>query len=124
MIRFFLFKFLLNTLFTVLFFNLFLKSLHINTFVKTLLTFYLLFQNSNVSVYFSLKPIFLLSNLIAPMASSSAHSENIQSEQYIVPERTTLIPVDNLEVISEIMVDFENLKANGFDLLPTVEFQG
>ena len=58
------------------------------------------------------------------MASSSTHYGNTQSEQYVIPERTTLIPVDSLEVISELMVDFENLKANGFDLLPSVEFQG
>ena len=58
------------------------------------------------------------------MASSSTHSENTHSEQYIVPERTTLIPVDSLEVLSELMVDFENLRDNGFDLIPAVEFQG
>ena len=44
-------------------------------------------------------------NLSAQMASSSTHSGNTQSEQYIIPERTTLIPVDSLEVISELMVD-------------------
>ena len=53
-----------------------------------------------------------------------ASSSSTHSEQYIVPERTTLISVDSLEVLSELMVDFENLRENGFDLFPAVKFQG
>ena len=66
------------------------------------------------------------------MASSSSPSESIlvsssssqHAERYVIPERITLIPIDSLEVVSELMVDFDNLKANGFDLFPAVEFQG
>ena len=53
-----------------------------------------------------------------------ASSSSTHSEQYIIPERTTLIPVESLEVLSELMVDFENLRENGFDLFPAVKFQG
>ena len=53
-----------------------------------------------------------------------ASSSSTHSEQYIVPERTTLILVESLEVLSELMVDFENLRENGFDLFPAVKFQG
>ena len=35
-----------------------------------------------------------------------------------------MIPFDDLEVICEMMIDLENLRDNGFDLFPAVEFQG
>ena len=54
------------------------------------------------------------------MASSSNPSYGSQkdtsTEQYEVPLRTLLTPVKNLEVLSEIIVDFNSLKENGFDL--------
>ena len=54
------------------------------------------------------------------MASSSNLSSGSQkdapAEQYEVPLRTLLTPVKNLEVLSEIIVDFNSLKENGFDL--------
>ena len=52
-------------------------------------------------------------------SSSSTHYE-----KYSIPERITLIPIDSLEVLSELIVDFENLRENGFDLFPVVKFQG
>lgn len=69
------------------------------------------------------------------MASSSTQQQNVtatgstssslqQSEQYVVSTRTLLTPINNLEVLCEIMVDFKILTENGFDLLPAVEFQG
>ena len=54
------------------------------------------------------------------MATSSNVSAGSQkkasSEQYQVPFRTLLTPVKNLEVLSELIIDFGSLKENGFDL--------
>ena len=47
-----------------------------------------------------------------------------QSEMYITPQRTTLIPADSFEVVYEMLIDLENLRHNGFNLFPAVEFQG
>ena len=64
------------------------------------------------------------------MASSSS-IKNLNSapgssliEQYEEPIRTLLTPVDNLEVICELIIDFESLKENGFDLYEDVTTQG
>ena len=61
------------------------------------------------------------------MATSSNVSAGSQkeasSEQYQVPFRTLLTPVKNLEVLSELIIDFGSLKENGFDLTEEVRAQ-
>ena len=65
------------------------------------------------------------------MASSSS-IKNLQSapgssstaEQYKEPIRTLLTLVDSLEVLCELIIDFESLKENGFDLSEDVTAQG
>ena len=57
-----------------------------------------------------------LKNLSAPESSST--------EQYEEPIRTLLTPVDNLEVLSELIIDFESLQENGFNLYEDVTAQG
>ena len=60
------------------------------------------------------------------MASSSISAGNQKketSELYQAPTRTLLTPVKNLEVLSELIVDFESLKENGFDLTAEVKTQ-
>lgn len=46
------------------------------------------------------------------------------SQIYKEPLRTLLTPVDKLEVLCELMVDFESMAENGFDFRHTVQFQG
>ena len=62
------------------------------------------------------------------MASSSIPSSGSQkdasSEQYEVPFITLITPVKNLEVLSELIVDFNSLKENGFDLSEDIKAQG
>ena len=58
----------------------------------------------------------ILKNLSAPESSST--------EQYEEPIRTLLTPVDNLEVLSELIIDFESLQENGFNLYEDVTAQG
>ena len=53
-----------------------------------------------------------LKNLSAPESSSM--------EQYEEPIRTLLTPVGNLEVLSELIIDFESLQENGFNLYEDV----
>lgn len=43
---------------------------------------------------------------------------------YETLELTLTAPANELEVLCELMVDFENLKDNGFDLLSVVKIQG
>ena len=64
------------------------------------------------------------------MASSSS-LKNLKSaygssstEQYEEPIRTLLTPVNNLEVLCELIVDFESLQENGFNLYEDVTAQG
>ena len=63
------------------------------------------------------------------MASSSslknlsAH-ESSSMEQYEEPIRMFLTPVDNLEVLSELIIDFESLQENGFNIYEDVTAQG
>lgn len=45
-------------------------------------------------------------------------------EPYETPELTLTTPINKLEVLCELMVDFKNLKDNGFDLLSVVKIQG
>ena len=55
--------------------------------------------------------------------NASAH-ESASMEQYEVPYRTLLTPIDNLEVLSELIIDFESLQENGFNLYEDVTAQG
>ena len=55
---------------------------------------------------------------------SSGSQKDASAEQYEVPLRTLLTPVKNLEVLSEIIVDFNSLKENGFDLSEEIQAQG
>ena len=66
------------------------------------------------------------------MASSSS-AKNLQCapgsssstvEQYKEPSRTLLTPIDSLEVLCELIIDFESMKENGFDLTADVAIQG
>lgn len=45
-------------------------------------------------------------------------------EPYDKPELKLTTPTNKLEVLCELMVDFENLKDNGFDFLDDVKIQG
>ena len=62
------------------------------------------------------------------MASSSVQNISTQGtesmEQYEEPYRTLLTPIDNLEVLSKLIVDFESLQENGFNLSEEVNVQG
>lgn len=51
------------------------------------------------------------------MASSSTPS-------YTALERTLFTPVDQLEVLCEIRVDFKSLAENGYDFFDVIKFQG
>ena len=58
-----------------------------------------------------------LKNLNSALGSSS-------TEQYEEPIRTLLTLVDNLEVLCELIVNFESLQENGFNLYEDVSAQG
>lgn len=45
-------------------------------------------------------------------------------DSYDTPEVTLSTPVDNLEVLCELLVEFDNMKDNGVNLLTVVIFQG
>lgn len=53
------------------------------------------------------------------MVGSSSSSQN-----YTALERTFFTPVDQLEVLCELMVDFRSLADNGYDFYRTIQFQG
>ena len=55
---------------------------------------------------------------------SAGSQQDASSEQYQIPFRTLLTPVKNLEVLSELIVDFTSLKENGFDLTEEIRAQG
>ena len=118
---------LLTFMFSKLFRNLFKHiSHHLHTFTFTFIfsqTYW--FQCS----YFLKNPFNIFhKNLRVNMASSSIPSSGSQkivsSEQYEVPFRTLLTPVKNLEVLSELIMDFNSLKENGFDLSEEIKAQG
>ena len=50
---------------------------------------------------------------------NSAHGSS-STEQYKDPIRTLLTPVGNLEVLCELIFDFESLQENGFNLYEDV----
>lgn len=77
-------------------------------------------RNLNQIISSSLTTLSSRSNLIkAKMAGESSSSQN-----YTIPERTLLTPVDQLEVLCELMVDFKSLSENGYDFHRSVHFQG
>lgn len=45
-------------------------------------------------------------------------------EYYETPKLTLTTLADKLEFLCELLVEFENMKDNGFDLLTDVQFQG
>lgn len=49
-------------------------------------------------------------------SSSESAQEVIYEEPYETPELTLTTHVNDLEVLCEVLIDFENLKENGFDL--------
>ena len=51
-------------------------------------------------------------------------SSTPNKERYVEPTRTLLTLIDSLEVLCELIVDFERMKENGYDLTLDVEFQG
>ena len=63
---------------------------------------------------------------------SSSSAKNLQcapgsssiGEQYEEPIRTLLTPIDSLEVLCELIIDFESMKENGFDLTADVAIRG
>ena len=60
-----------------------------------------------------------------PQVSQIIHSSSSSNEErYAKPSRMLLTPIDSLEVLCELIVDFINMKENGYDLTPDVEFQG
>ena len=66
------------------------------------------------------------------MASSSSAqssqcvpgSSSSTAERYEEPSRTLLTLIDSLEVLYELIIDFESMKENDYDLTPDMEFQG
>ena len=60
----------------------------------------------------------------APQINVLGSSSTPNEERYVEPTRTLLTPIDTLEVLCELIVDFESMKENGHDLTPDVEFQG
>lgn len=45
-------------------------------------------------------------------------------DAYDTPELTLTTPTDKLEVLYELLVEFDNMKDNGVDILFAVKFQG
>lgn len=55
---------------------------------------------------------------------SSLGSLVCTEDAYEVPEITLSIPAEKLEVLGDLLVEFENMKGNEINLLPIVNFQG
>ncbi|XP_058733381.1 uncharacterized protein LOC131604990 [Vicia villosa] len=58
------------------------------------------------------------------VGSSSQQQNQDQLHQQLVPQKTCLIPMDDLEVICEMMVDFDNLEAHDIHLKDDMISQG
>ncbi|XP_058784407.1 uncharacterized protein LOC131659199 [Vicia villosa] len=58
------------------------------------------------------------------VGSSSQQQEQDQPQQQNVPQKTCLIPMDELEVLAEMMVDFDNLEEHDIHLMEDMKFQG
>ncbi|XP_058766915.1 uncharacterized protein LOC131640532 [Vicia villosa] len=57
------------------------------------------------------------------IGSSSQQQNQDQQQQQLVPQKTCLIPLDELEVICEMMVDFDNLDAHDIHRTDDMIFQ-
>ncbi|XP_058733234.1 uncharacterized protein LOC131604836 [Vicia villosa] len=58
------------------------------------------------------------------VSSSQQQQEHEQQQQQNVPQKTCLIPMDELEVLGEMMVDFDNLEEHDIHLKDDMKFQG
>ena len=117
-------------------YNLFLSlavyvfKIYLNTFLILYTLSLSLSLQSNCFQFASFsKPFhFLLKFFCVNMASSSNPTSSTQrtesTEQYEEPFRTLLTPINNLEVLSELIVDFNSLQENGFNLSEEVKAQG
>lgn len=66
-----------------------------------------------------------LPHLLQVVTTRSSSEDSIHTKDaYDVPEVTFNIYAERLEVLSEMLVDFDNMKINGIDLLFYVRFQG
>ena len=62
------------------------------------------------------------SQKLAQRSQSIPGSSSSTTERYEEPSRTLLTPIDSLEVLRELIIDFVSMKENGCDLTPDVEF--
>ncbi|XP_058725785.1 uncharacterized protein LOC131597087 [Vicia villosa] len=58
------------------------------------------------------------------VGSSSQQQEQDHQQHQNVPQKTCLIPMDELEVLAEMMVDFDNLEEHDIHLTEDKKFQG
>lgn len=64
-------------------------------------------------------------NLLQFVSSRSSSGQHVYVEDaYDAPEVTLSTPVENLEVLCELLVEFDNMKDNGIDLSTDVKVQG
>lgn len=61
---------------------------------------------------------------ISSSQKSTMASSSSSSSKYVTLQRTMFTPVDDLEVLCEMLVDFKSLADNGFDFYNVVLFQG
>ena len=66
----------------------------------------------------------MASSQTAQCSQSVPGSSSSIVDKYEEPSRTLLTPIDSLEFLCELIVDFVSMKENGYDLTPDVEFQG
>ncbi|XP_058726435.1 uncharacterized protein LOC131597780 [Vicia villosa] len=64
------------------------------------------------------------SNQNVGSSSQQQHQQEQVQEQQLVPQKTYLIPLHQLEVICELMVDFDNLEKHDVHLTENMVFQG
>ncbi|XP_058741277.1 uncharacterized protein LOC131613644 [Vicia villosa] len=64
------------------------------------------------------------SNQNVGSSSQQQHLQEQDQEQQLVPQITCSIPLDKLEVICELMVDFDNLEKHDVHLTENMVFQG
>ncbi|XP_058766930.1 uncharacterized protein LOC131640548 [Vicia villosa] len=57
-------------------------------------------------------------------SSSQQQHQDQQQQQLLVAQKTCYIPLNELEVICEMMVDFDNLEAHEIHLKDAMTFQG
>lgn len=61
---------------------------------------------------------------ISTSQKSTMAGSSSSSSKYVALERTMFTPVDDLEVLCEMLVDFRSLTENGFDFYNVIRFQG